>query len=420
MFRRLSLLCVASCSILCDVFSEGLDFGEVELGSVPDYNLKIGEAYFDSTIRSGLGWDSNYDQNSEADASTFYSVGLLTNLLWMPSPRIRFNTNFDLQYLKRAEDTEGRLLVGGGVDDTAASISVAIRSGDRVVRLSAQLSSSFEGLRIEGRQGEQQNASFQALAYSVGASYERALSPYLTSNLAYVFSSQRAIGNESEDEFASLLNASSHNFSTKLEHDLNQSLGLGFFAGTALTERSERRNGGVQTYRTGIEAVYRSSYAVVLGLSVGAEYQENASNYSNSGSAWAPEVVFSANFLKLNNAEHKITASYRRDFSNVVADVGGNQNDLAEFSQTVSLGYQYDLDVTPTWAVSVRQGLSQVEDVNQSGGSCRYYMNVRTGYAITPRWTFNFAYSYTNQFDGGDRGEGFSRHIISSNLSFRL
>ena len=417
MFRRLSLLCVASCSILCDVFSEGLDFGEVELGSVPDYNLKIGEAYFDSTIRSGLGWDSNYDQNSEADASTFYSVGLLTNLLWMPSPRIRLNTNFDLQYLKRAQDTGGRLLVGGGVDDTAASISVAIRSGDRVVRLNAKLSSSFEGLRIENRQGEQQDASFQALAYSVGASYERVLSPYLTSDLAYTFSSQRAIGNESEDEFASLLNANSHNFSTKLAHDVNQSLGLGFYAGTTFTQRSERRNGAVQTYRTGIEAVYRSSYAVVLGLSVGAEYQANTAYL---GSAWAPEVVFYANFLKLNNAEHKITASYRREFSNVVADVGGAQNDLAEFSQTVSLGYQYDLDITPKWAVSMRQGLSQVEDVNQSGGSCRYYMNVRTGYAIAPRWTFNFAYSYTNQFDGGDRGEGFSRHIISSNLSFRL
>ncbi|WPJ97734.1 hypothetical protein SH580_08425 [Coraliomargarita algicola] len=403
------------------VFGADIEWGSIQTARIPDYNLKVGEVYFDSTIRTGLGWDSNYDQDVEAKGSAFYSVGFLTDISWMPAPSVRLNTNLDLQYLEKPKDSAGGRFLISGVDETAAAMSVAIRSGDRILTVNTKLSSSLIGLRVENGAGQQQDRSFQELAYGAGAHYARALSPNLTSNLGYTFSSRRAIGHQSEDDLASQLNAKSHDISTKLVLDANPSLRAGLYAGSTLTVRDNYTNGQqIQAYQVGLEGTYLSSYAVVYGMSLGAEYQEDSWGGADSGSAWSPKVQFSVDFRGRSNLEHQFTASYHRDFSNLVADTGVNRSDLAEYSQTFSIAYALNLDLSPTWEVRLRQELRQFDDVGSSASACRYNLNLRTDYMIAPRWTVNFTYDYTNQFDGGAKGQGYSRHIVSSSLSFKL
>jgi hypothetical protein len=419
--RVATQLCVLSYFISINASGAGVQLSDDEPGSIPDYNLKIGEAYFDSIFRSGVGWDSNFNQDAAANGSAFYSVGLLTNLTWVPSPRISLKTDIDLQYIQAPDDAGGgRLLISGGVDKSAASMSLDIRSGDRVVTVNAELSSSLSGLRVEDSTGQQQNRSFQELVYSVGADYERALSPNLTSTLGYEFSSQQAIGSQTEDELASILNADSHEAVFELALDVTNSLRTGLYAGSKLTNFGDESSSLIRTYDVGLVGTYLSTYAVIFGLNVGAVYQRNSGGFYHSDAGWSPDLEFSAEFSSSSTVKHKFTVNHQRNLANLVTDSGVYNPDLSQFSQVTSVGYEIRLDLNPSWQVFARQGLSQVDDVGSSASQREYSFNLKTDYVISPRWLLSFNYDYTNLFDAGVKGEGDSRHVVSSSLSFKL
>ncbi|MBT63698.1 MAG: hypothetical protein CML13_10850 [Puniceicoccaceae bacterium] len=382
----------------------------------PDYNFKLGEVYFATNLRSGIGWDSNYDQDEEAEASAYYSIGMFTNLSWLPSPRVSFQTDFDVEYVESASASrEDQLLVSGGFDQTAASSELEIRIDDRVLTLSSELASSLEGLRVENASGAQEEDDFQQFAYSLGIHYSRALSPTLNARLGYTYASSQSTGGERSDADSSDLDTKTHSVDTQFSLSANQSLRAGLYAGTAVTQR---RSEWLSSHHLGFEGSYLSSYAILWDFRLGADYQEEPSRGTDSGAQWAPELQLSARALKRSVWEHSYTLSYRREFANLISEQ--EDSELAEFSHILALSHELSLDLSADWGLLLRQGLSFVSDVSSRASSKRYNLNLRGRYRLNSQCVLELSYDYLNQFDGGARGYSFSRHIIFTSLSYKL